>query len=240
MPLRIVNWNVEWATPLSPRSVEIRRRMERHDPEIVCLTEAVIGLSPGDGHTICSQEDYGYPIKEGRRKVLLWSKRPWERVDDVGDRSMPPGRFVAGVTDTSIGQVTVIGICIPWSGSRVRDSEGGRKMWEDHREYLAGFAGVLSRALTDRLIVMGDFNQRMTQQGYTPVELRMALRRAIPDGMTIATSTLGHQGRRSIDHIALTDDLVAESLGVISNMNGERRLSDHFGIFAELSARDAT
>ena len=54
----------------------------------------------------------------------------------------------------------------------------------------------------------------------------------------MATSTLGYQGRRSIDHIVLTDDLAAESLGVISNMNGERRLSDHFGIFAELSARN--
>ena len=240
MPLSLVNWNVEWATRGSPRSVEIRRRIERHDPEIVCLTEAVIGLSPGDGHTICSQEDYGYPIREGRRKVQLWSKRPWERVDDVGDRSMPPGRFVAGVTDTSIGQVTVIGICIPWSGSRVRDSEDGRKMWEDHRDYLVGLDSVLSRPLPDRLIVMGDFNQRISQRGYTPVELRMALSRAIPDGMTTATSTLGHQGRRSIDHIVLTDDLVAESLGVISNMNGARRLSDHFGIFAEVSARDET
>ena len=57
---------------------------EWHDPEIVCLTEAVIGLYSRDGHTICSPEDYGYPVREGRRKVLLWSKRPWERVDDVG------------------------------------------------------------------------------------------------------------------------------------------------------------
>ena len=87
---------------------------------------------------------------------------------------------------------------------------------------------------------MGDFNERMTQRGHTPVNLRMALRRAIPDGMMIATSTLGHQGRRSIDHIVLTDDLAAESLGVISNLDGDRRLSDHFGIFAEISARDET
>ena len=236
MLLRLVNWNVEWATPRSPRSVEIRRRIERHDPEIICLNEAVIGLFPGEGHTICSQEDYGYPIGEGRRKVQLWSKRPWERVDDVGDRSMPPGRFVAGVTDTSIGQVTVIGVCIPWSGSRVRDSEDGRKVWEDHRQYLSGFASVLSRARPDRLIVMGDFNQRISHRGHAPVDLRMALGRAIPDGMTIATSTFGHQGRRSIDHIVLTDDLAAESMGVISNVDGDRRLSDHFGIFAEVSA----
>ena len=144
MPLRLVNWNVEWATPRSPRSVEIRRRIERHDPEIVCLTEAVIGLSPGDGHTIGSQEDYGYPIREGRRKVLLWSKRPWERVDDVGDRSMPPGRFVAGVTETSIGQLTVIGICIPLVGIA---GPGFRRRAED----VGGPSGVSGR-LCERAI----------------------------------------------------------------------------------------
>ena len=39
--------------------------------------------------------------------------------DDVGHASLPPGRFVSGVTQTSVGEVTVIGVCIPYSGSRV-------------------------------------------------------------------------------------------------------------------------
>ena len=29
---------------------------------------------------------------------MLWSREPWEHVDDVGIDSMPPGRFVPGVT----------------------------------------------------------------------------------------------------------------------------------------------
>ena len=116
LALGLVNWNVEWATPRSRRSAEILRRIELHDPEIVCLTETDIGLLSGDGHVISSKEDYGYRIKEGRRKVLLWSKRPWLKVDDLGNASMPPGRFVSGTTETSLGEVTVVGICIPWSG----------------------------------------------------------------------------------------------------------------------------
>ena len=66
----------------------------------------------------------------------------------------------------------------------------------------------------------------------------MALRKAIPDGMTIEISTPGYRERRSIDRLILTDDLVAESLGGTSNMNGDRRLPDHCGVFAELSARE--
>lgn len=74
MALGLVKWNVEWATPRSRRSAEILRRIELHDPEIVCLTETDIGVLSGDGHVVSSREDYGYRTRKGRRKVLLWSK----------------------------------------------------------------------------------------------------------------------------------------------------------------------
>ena len=55
--------------------------------------------------------------------------------------------------------------------------------------------------------------------------------------MTIATSGLAFLGRRSIDHIALSEDLAGESLDVISNIHDGRKLSDHFGVVADVSAR---
>ena len=238
MCLKLVNWNVEWATLRSRRSAEILARIDRHAPEVVCLTETHSALlSQRDGHIVCSQPDYGHTIREGRRKVLLWSREPWEQVEDVGIESMPPGRYVSGVTRTSLGHVTVIGVCIPWSASRVRGSAVKRKMWEDHEQYLTCLAELLERAPAKRLIVMGDFNQRVRQGNGTPRTLRSALQCAIPPRMTIATSALGFQGSRSIDHIALSADLAAESLGVISNIHGENKLSDHFGVVAALSAR---
>ena len=109
MALRLVNWNVEWATPRSRRTPEILSRIGRHAPEVICLTETHERLLSGDGYTICSQADYGYGRREGRRKVLLWSLQPWEQVDDVGIDSLPPGRFVSGVTQTSVGRITVTG-----------------------------------------------------------------------------------------------------------------------------------
>ena len=207
--MKLVNWNVQWATPRSPRRVEILRRIQRHDPEVVCLTETHTGLLSQEGHTICSQPDYGYPIKDGRRKVMLWSREPWEQVDDVGIDSMPPGRFVSGVTQTSVGEITVIGICIPWFGSRTeaRRTSERKKRWEDHEQYLAGLTEVLKRASAKRLIVVGDFNQAIGPGSRAPLKLRSALREAFPPGMTIVTSALAFQGRKCIDHIALSDDL---------------------------------
>ena len=56
--------------------------------------------------------------------------------------------------------------------------------------------------------------------------------------MTIPTSELAFQGRRSIDHIALSADLSVESMGAISNAQGEKQLSDHFGVAAHLSREE--
>ena len=239
MSLRVANWNVEWATPRSRRTVEILSRISRHSPEVVCLTETHVDLLSQPGHTICSRPDHGYTIREDRRKVILWSREPWDQVDRVGSDTMPPGRFVSGVTRTSVGEVAVIGVCIPWFGSRTEASRTvGRKMrWEDHQQYLTGLAEVLAGGQARRLIVMGDFNQAIGPDSRAPQELQLALRRAFPPSMRIATSELAFQERRSIDHIALSADWVVSRLDVIGNMHEGRKLSDHFGIVAHLSVQ---
>lgn len=134
---------------------QILRRIDSHAAEVACLTEAHEGLLSRDGYAICSRADSGYGIKEGRRKVMLWSMKPWTRIDDLGAASMPPGRFVPGVTETSLGELTVIGVCIPWFGSRTEARrEAERKgRWEDHERYLAGLADMLGRRSAQRLVV---------------------------------------------------------------------------------------
>ena len=237
MSLSIVNWNIEWATPGSRRAPEIRRRIDRHSPEIVCLTETHVALLTQDGYPICSGADAGYRVREERRKVLLWSKEPWEEIDDFGSNSLPAGRFVCGMTQTSLGPVTVMGICIPWSGSRTEARRGAdrKRRWEDHEQYISALPEVLKQAPSERLIIMGDFNQRIGQCGTTPLRQRTALLDAFPSRMMIVTTAIGVQGRRTIDHIVLTEDMVAESISTISNVHGESKLSDHFGIAATLS-----
>lgn len=242
MPMGALTWNVQWATPRSRRTPEILSRIDRHAPEVVCLTETHVGLLPmlpTGGHAICSQPDYGYTVREGRRKVALWSRQPWEQLDAVESDSIPPGRFVSGVTQTSLGVLTVFGICIPWFGSRTearRESE--RKMrWEDHEQYLAGLTEVLGGDSANRMMVMGDFNQIVGPGSRAPHKLQLALQNAFSPRMTISTAGLTFQGRGSIDHIALSEDLTAESVDVISNIHDGGKLSDHFGVVASVSAR---
>ena len=239
MSLSVVNWNVEWATPKSRRTPEIRSRIDRCDPEIVCLTETHDELLSQHGHTICSQPDYGYTVRPNRRKVLLWSRKPWDQVDDLGIESMPSGRFVSGVTQTSVGEVAVIGVCIPWSGSRTEARRGAerRRRWQDHEQYLAGLTEVLERVEAKRLIVMGDFNQVIGPGGRARRELRLALQEAFAPNLRIVTSDLVFQGRKSIDHIALSADWAVDSVDAISNIHDDRKLSDHFGVAADVSVQ---
>ena len=124
-------------------------------------------------------------------------RNPWDEVDDFGIDSMPPGRFVSGVAQTSLGKVGVVGVCIPWSGSRTEARRGQeRKMrWEDHARYLAGLTTVLEqRSTAERLIVMGDFNQIVGPGNRAPAELQSALGDAFPPSVAIATSLLAFQG----------------------------------------------
>lgn len=237
MSLKVVTWNVEWAGPNSRRTAEILRRIDDLSPEVVCLTETHSGLLSQRGHTVCSQPDYGYAVKEHRRKVMLWSKEPWSSVDDVGTDTMPPGRFVSGVTRTSVGRVAVVGVCIPWFMSRAERSrsEERKAPWEDHEQYLSGLGQVLSSAPGEGLMVMGDFNQAIGPGSRAPAQLQMALQQAFPSRIKIVTSEIAFQGRRSIDHIALGTDWKVRSVEAISNIHEERKLSDHFGVVADLS-----
>ena len=222
--MRVLTWNVEWATPRSWRAPEIVSRINGYDPEVVCLTEADTGLLPEFGHSICSRADYGYSVGKRRRKVTLWSREPWQSVDDVGLDSMPPGRFISGVTLTSIGEVRVVGVCIPWFGSRTeaRRESNRKNRWEDHEAYLVGLTEALKELTSERLIVMGDFNQVIGPGSRAPEKLQRLLQEAFPPSVRIATSEVDLGGRRSIDHIALSEDLLVESTHVLSNIHDER------------------
>ena len=238
MTMNLVNWNVEWASSAAySRTPEIRKRIDANSPDVVCLTETDIESLPG-GHVIYSRRDTGYTRRESERKVMLWSRQPWERVDDLGCESMPPGRYVSGVTQTPIGEVTVIGICIPWHGSRTEARRGAeqKERWEDHVSYVKCLGELLLKIQDRPLIVTGDFNQRIGQKGYAPPpDKQVAVQDIMPRHLTIATSALGYNGRRCIDHMALSEEIAAESLKVISNIDGKRELSDHPGIAAILS-----
>ena len=201
-------------------------------PDVICLTEAKAGLLPGSGHLIESDPDYGYPLKAGRRKVLLWSARPWDEVSIHDDLSFPSGRTVSGVT----GGVRFVGVCIPWSAAHVSSGRRDRKNWEDHLFYLESLKELLSDLLNQGpLVVTGDFNQRIPK-ARQPKYAYEKLNEVLSLGLEVHTAgPLGPAGDHLIDHIAATPDLQVRNLEVFDKKTAEgMNLSDHYGIYGEI------
>lgn len=190
---------------------------------------------------ISAEANYGRFAKPGQRKVMLWSGSPWLGADDLGSADLPSGRYIAAATDTPVGSLQVIGVCIPWGFSNVSLGSRDKKPWEDHSAYLHGLAALLPPVIArGSTIIMGDFNQTIPRTR-APRALSELLMESLPETLLLPTSgTIPEIERPSIDHVAHTDDLETLSVEAISNIwDGGKRLSDHFGLALELRRRIA-
>jgi endonuclease/exonuclease/phosphatase family metal-dependent hydrolase len=235
----VATWNTEWRRPSSADAWLIKERLFHHSPDVICLTEAYPDLLEGAGKMISSAADYGYRLIEGRRKVVLWSREPWEDIDRTGHPDLPPGRFVAGRTRTPLGDVQVIGLCIPWRDAHHRSGRKDRQPWEDHLGFLAALERISCR-WEGPTIILGDFNQHIPI-GRAPAHVHEALRRALLSRFQIATAgPLAPLDRRSVDHVLHSSEFASEEVAALSNLDAKgREISDHFGVIARVRVTSA-
>lgn len=221
--MKIVNWNVEWATPRSARGRAIQAELAAANADLICFTEATPDLLPAGGEVLESESDYGYGVEPRRRKVLLWAREGFTEARTASPAGMPPGRYVEGVTRSS--GVRVAGVCIPWPRAHVSDGQRNRRPWEDHCAYLDAFAAH-RRSFDERpLLVLGDFNQTLPRTR-APHEAHRLLLQAL-DGLEILTA--GRAGDPPLlDHLAAPP---GSALAVWSLLPV---LSDHTGWVCEL------
>lgn len=243
--LRILVWNAERKSARGSVGRRIPTLLARHDPDIVLLTEGEVGLLPPDGHTITARPLPEPYLRPPERRVLAWSRSPWDEVEDYGELESVPsdepasclcGRIVSGTTSTPFGPLLVHAVCIPWSFAGVRWSEIKRRPCEEHLMFLEALDLIIAaRPPEIPTIVGGDFNQvvpRAAGAPHHPAE-RLASTFAPPwsivtAGVTAATPS-GEQPL--IDHLAIDDRLVATSVDGFANHDFDgQRLSDHTGV----------
>lgn len=234
--LRIINWNVRWASPNSARGALLSQVIFSRNPDIVCITEGHKDFFR-EGYPIFSDADYGYNSAPYKRKVILWSKIPWKDVDYVGDETLPTGRFVCGTTITSIGEIRCIGVCIPWRNAHVSTGRKDKKQWEDHVEYLKGLKSILHREKNSPLVLVGDFNQKVPRNRQS-IRIYEQLLDSIPDSLNLATTgELPKLNQQVIDHVAHTRDLLAHNILCIDKYHPDypdnKPISDHSGVIVD-------
>ncbi len=235
LTIRTAVWNVQWKPRNSPAGKELCHRILAQRPQIICLTEAYENFAAETGYAISSGPDYGYQALPGRRKVLLWSPSPWSSIEQLGSPKLPSGRFVSGITQTSIGPLCVIGVCIPWRSAHVTTGQRNRRPWEDHKAYLEGLKEVIELLDDTPTIVVGDFNLRIPRR-QAPIDVYARMEDAFGERFEIATRGLSFNGSASIDHIAINQRLRCVEVNTLNNIaNDGTKLSDHFGVTATVT-----
>ena len=235
--IRIGTWNTALRAPKGEIGENIRGKLAAAECDVLCVTEGSEGILPDRGHVIDAGEDWGCPIKEGRRKVLLWSKQHWTRHTyaclemSQEEKESHKGRFVAGTTQSASGErLTVIGVCIPWPDAHVRTCRKDRKRWQEHKLWLAGFEKLRCRLPESRTVVLGDFNQTIPRTR-APKEVFNALTAAFAS-FKFATEGAFFDCLMTIDHIAYTRDLhfPPSSIKFWPKYDDGLYLSDHCGV----------
>ena len=231
----VANWNVEWVTPRGRRFAAVSDHLCRLNADILCVTEGQLSVLPPGGFCITSTADYGYQSPNpNRRKVLLWSRNPWREVDTLGSPDLPGGRFVSGVTETPIGPVKILGVCIPWRDAHVRTGRKDRLPWQDHTGYLSGLRQLLANCDAHTAVV-GDFNQRIPRKR-SPKPVFDELMRTFDGWQIVTAGDLTGTNRPAIDHIALNAGLTATTVRAWPRAAPDgRRMSDHDGVVAEVT-----
>lgn len=229
--MKIATWNAEWAKASGARGRRVAAEILSCSSEVFVLTEGDRSLLPAHGHVVDAGDDWGYDVKDkSQRKVLMWSENPWTDIDVIGSPSLPRGRFVIASTETSIGSIRVIGVCIPYYGAHVVTGNKNRRQWEDHEIYLH----ELKKLIVDvpgPFVVAGDCNQRIPA-GRQP-KVVSALLDEVLHGLVVPTA--GHVDPPLIDHVAHSSDLVSKVVRTIPAANSEGKLSDHTGVVVEIS-----
>jgi endonuclease/exonuclease/phosphatase family metal-dependent hydrolase len=233
--MRIACWNTEWHRAGTWQGRHIRSVLLDSGAELICCPEAHVDFLETEWHGMFSKPDYGYPIVHGRRKVALWSRSPWTAVDDLGTNELPSGRFVRGNTQTSLGPVHVVGICIPWHAAHVSSGRRDRRRWEDHSLYLKGLGQVL-RSLPRHvpILVVGDFNQCMPRR-IAPVQAFDELTTALDDLHVWTQGSVPGFDKFPVCHIAGSCHFALEEVSGYPRLVDGRAVSDHDGIAVKLS-----
>ncbi|MEM9033752.1 MAG: endonuclease/exonuclease/phosphatase family protein [Actinomycetota bacterium] len=222
---RVGTWNLAWpARRPNARTIEIERRIAEFQADVFVATECQLASTPDGWHLLDAGPDWGYRSPGGRRKVQLRSARLWEEVSiDRRAATALDGRLCAGRTDTPIGPLTVLGVCIPWADAHVRTGRADRDRWAEHVDFLAALPAIISD-LPRPLLVAGDFNQQLPRTR-APKGVHTALEAAFTELRIVTRGT----DRKLIDHIAVSPDLTAGAIELIQPEHDGGQLTDHLG-----------
>jgi hypothetical protein len=235
--MRLLIWNVQFGK--HDGSIQhLDELIANRSCDVACVTETTLKYLAGRGNVLRSIGNYGYHDFSGfRQKVSLWSRHPWSEMDFEGDKNLPPGRFLSGVT---LG-VRFVGVCIPWPMAHVTTGTKSKARWEDHKIYLRALKSILDLYSDSQFptCIFGDFNQPIPATWNR--EVFPQLMETIGTNFKIWTGGISDaKGKPLVDHVAVSNGgsfTVEEVIERFDNHGIE--LSDHAGFIGTLATPES-
>ncbi|MBZ9774067.1 endonuclease/exonuclease/phosphatase family protein [Mesorhizobium sp. CO1-1-8] len=207
-------------------------RIAALSPAVICLTEAFEGSTADLGGFEISVNGVSWSKETPlERKVVLWSGMPWTDIDCIGNEDLQSGGFIAATTRTPLGEIRVLGVCVPYHLASPMGLSPRCPAWSQQVLFLAGLRQIIG-STGPRLptVVLGDYNQ-FVPRIWGSLEASFALSEALNDLVICTDGQIKGVDRPAIDHIALSADLKPLSIQGIDEYDANgRKLGDHFGV----------
>ncbi|MBP8018414.1 MAG: endonuclease/exonuclease/phosphatase family protein [Hylemonella sp.] len=245
MTFKLATWNLQLPVADSRRKA-IRSHTDQENADIWVLTETHDGFSPGHEFHNSSLPGRDGGNGPGHRWVTIWSKQPLEALE-TGDKKRTAA---VRVFPANAAPYLVYGTVLPWKGDKWEGhpSAGGVAFQKALELQLQDWTALQRAYPEDEFFLLGDLNQDLVSRPryYGSLSNRRALEVALATaGLMALTGGDKDPIRRNSHPCACIDHICAKTdsrwkLNMTSRWpNGntpDRKLSDHFGVAAELSS----
>lgn len=232
--ITIGTWNLDWAFASSPQQYSEVLNAQRADLWVLTETRDLVcpAVHQNAVHSPQRPRDDVRKWTQDSRWVSIWSRWPLEQIPTEAD----PTRVVcARVSPSEMQPFLIYGTVLPWNGDRLYRKQDKRRAIERQVEE---WRSLIKEHRDCFLIVIGDYNQGMSQQKSLPSEtLQGAIELGLQElNMTCLTSPqrVGHLWpHQMIDHISVPNEIAAEFCFETAWL-ADPKLSDHGGIVVSL------
>jgi endonuclease/exonuclease/phosphatase family metal-dependent hydrolase len=238
----LVTWNIERRNPATRQARTMMERIAALSPDVVCLTEAFEGSTETLGGYEVSVKGVLWSDEAPKeRKAVLWSREPWTDVAPAQSAELQSGGLIAATTRTRMGEIRVIGVCVPYHLASPVGIVPKCPPWSQQFLYLRGLKSVVtSRRPPLPVVLLGDFNQ-FVPRIWGSKAAGLALTEALDDLSVCTGGPIPGVNRPAIDHVAVSSDLQACSVqGLDEHDVDGRKMSDHFGLAVRIRAGTTT
>lgn len=237
--MRIATWNLERPKLQGlARNSHIVEKIREVNADIWILTETNAAVSPGDAYFSAATLPEPKYHSLGESYTAIWTTWRMLRMIPTFD-----DMAICVELETPVGRMLVYGTIITYANDR--GPKNTSKRWVEHRKAILKHSEDWQRIRKDypdhHFIVGGDFNQSRDGSGwYEDHDSVLLLTDALQQASLTCVTDLDMRkegklkNRASIDHICISEGLIADFSVWEGTTDDSQRMSDHNGVLVEL------